>query len=129
TGVPLAKIAAKLMVGRKLRNLLPPSLMKEGPKMAWVAVKEAVLPWSRFPGVDAVLGPEMRSTGEVMGIDQDFARAFAKSQAAAGSALPKAGGVLFSLANADKKAGAQIAKEMARFGFDLMATGSTAEYF
>ncbi len=105
TGVPLAKIAAKLMVGRKLKDLLSPSLLKEGPKMPWVAVKEAVLPWSRFPGVDAVLGPEMRSTGEVMGIDQDFARAFAKSQSAAGSALPKAGGVLFSLTDEDKQAG------------------------
>jgi carbamoyl-phosphate synthase large subunit len=109
--------------------LLPASLLKEGPKMPWVAVKEAVLPWSRFPGVDAVLGPEMRSTGEVMGIDQDFARAFAKSQSAAGSALPKAGGVLFSLTDADKQAGAQIAKEMTKLGFELVGTGSTAEYF
>ncbi len=126
TGVPLAKIAAKLMVGRKLRELLSPHLLKEGPKMSWVAVKEAVLPWSRFPGVDAVLGPEMRSTGEVMGIDQDFSRAFAKSQSAAGSQLPKAGGVLFSLADRDKKAGAHIAKEMAKLGFELLATSSTA---
>jgi carbamoyl-phosphate synthase large subunit len=129
TGVPLAKIAAKLMVGRKLKDLLPASLLKEGPKMQWVAVKEAVLPWSRFPGVDAVLGPEMRSTGEVMGIDQDFARAFAKSQSAAGSQLPKAGGVLFSLTDRDKQAGAQIAKEVSKLGFELVATGSTAEYF
>lgn len=129
TGVPLAKIAAKLMVGRKLKNLLPATLLKEGPKMPWVAVKEAVLPWSRFPGVDAVLGPEMRSTGEVMGIDHDFARAFAKSQSAAGTALPKSGGVLFSLTDADKQAGVQIAKEMSKLGFELVATGSTAEYF
>ncbi len=129
TGVSLAKIAAKLMVGKKLKDLLPATLLKEGPKMPWVAVKEAVLPWSRFPGVDAVLGPEMRSTGEVMGIDHDFARAFAKSQSAAGSQLPKAGGVLFSLTDRDKQAGAQIAKEMAKLGFDLLATGSTAEYF
>ena len=129
TGVPLAKIAAKLMVGRKLKDLLPASLLKEGPKMPWVAVKEAVLPWSRFPGVDAVLGPEMRSTGEVMGIDQDFARAFAKSQSAAGTQLPKTGGVLFSLTDVDKQAGAQIAKELAKLGFELVATGSTAEYF
>ncbi len=129
TGVPLAKIAAKLMVGRKLKDLLPATLLKEGPKMAWVAVKEAVLPWSRFPGVDAVLGPEMRSTGEVMGIDLDFARAFAKSQSAAGSQLPKAGGVLFSLDDQDKQAGAQIAKEMSKLGFELLATGATADYF
>jgi carbamoyl-phosphate synthase large subunit len=128
TGVPLAKIAAKLMVGRKLKDLLPATLLKEGPKMPWVAVKEAVLPWSRFPGVDAILGPEMRSTGEVMGIDQDFARAFAKSQSAAGSQLPKAGGVLLSLTDQDKQPGAQIAKELSKLGFELFATESTAAY-
>jgi carbamoyl-phosphate synthase large subunit len=128
TGVPLAKIAAKLMVGRKLKDLLPATLLKEGPKMRWVAVKEAVLPWSRFPGVDAILGPEMRSTGEVMGIDQDFARAFAKSQSAAGTQLPKAGGVLLSLTDQDKQPGAQIAKELSKLGFELFATGSTAAY-
>ena len=97
--------------------------------MGWVAVKEAVLPWSRFPGVDAVLGPEMRSTGEVMGIDQDFSRAFAKSQAAAGSQLPKSGGVLFSLTDKDKREGGQIASELAKMGFTLYATESTAELF
>jgi len=129
TGVPLAKLAAKLMVGRKLKDLLPAKLLKDGPHMQWVAVKEAVLPWSRFPGVDAILGPEMRSTGEVMGIDQDFPRAFAKSQAAAGSQLPKSGGVLFSLANRDKPAGSQIARELAKLGFELYATGSTADEF
>ena len=128
TGVPLAKLAAKLMVGRKLKDLLPADLLKDGPRMQWVAVKEAVLPWMRFPGVDAVLGPEMRSTGEVMGIDQDFSRAFAKSQSAAGSQLPKSGGVLFSLADKDKPAGSQIARELSKLGFDLYATGSTAEY-
>ena len=128
TGVPLAKIAAKLMVGRKLKDLLPATLLKEGPKMPWVAVKEAVLPWSRFPGVDAVLGPEMRSTGEVMGIDMDFARAFAKSQSAAGTQLPKTGGVLLSLTDQDKQPGAQIAKELSKLGFELFATGSTAAY-
>ena len=128
TGIPLAKIAAKLMVGRKLKDLLPASLLKEGPKMPWTAVKEAVLPWSRFPGVDAVLGPEMRSTGEVMGIDQDFARAFAKSQSAAGTQLPKSGGVLLSLTDQDKQPGAQIAKELSKLGFELFATESTAAY-
>jgi carbamoyl-phosphate synthase large subunit len=128
TGIPLAKIAAKLMVGRKLKDLLPAALLKDGPKMPWTAVKEAVLPWSRFPGVDAVLGPEMRSTGEVMGIDQDFARAFAKSQSAAGTQLPKSGGVLLSLTDQDKQPGAQIAKELAKLGFELFATESTAAY-
>src|SRR4029077_9510085 len=103
TGIPMAKLAARLMVGRKLTRLLPAKLLREGPVMKWVAAKEAVLPWSRFPGMDVVLGPEMRSTGEVMGIDQDFNRAFAKSQAAAGSQLPKSGGVLFSLTGRHKK--------------------------
>ncbi len=128
TGVPLAKLAARIMVGRKLKDLLPAKLLSEGPVMKWVAVKEAVLPWSRFPGMDVVLGPEMRSTGEVMGIDQDFNRAFAKSQAAAGSHLPKAGGVLFSLTDRHKKEGSQIARELATLGFTLYATGSTAEF-
>ena len=129
TGVPLAKLAARVMVGRKLKDLLPAKLLKEGPHMNWVAVKEAVLPWSRFPGVDAILGPEMRSTGEVMGIDQDFSRAFAKSQAAAGSQLPKSGGVLFSLTDKDKPAGSQIARELSKLGFELYATESTAVDF
>jgi len=129
TGVPLAKIAAKIMAGRKLKDLLSANILREGPFMRWVAVKEAVLPWSRFPGVDAVLGPEMRSTGEVMGIDRDFSRAFAKSQSAAGSHLPKSGGVLFSLADKDKKKGALIAQELAKTGFDLYATESTAAFF
>ena len=129
TGVPLAKLAAKLMVGRKLKDLLPPELLKDGPVMKWVAVKEAVLPWSRFPGMDVVLGPEMRSTGEVMGIDRDFNRAFAKSQSAAGSQLPKNGGVLFSLTDRHKKEGYQIARELAGLGFALYGTGSTAEFF
>ncbi|HVO32904.1 MAG TPA: carbamoyl-phosphate synthase large subunit, partial [Elusimicrobiota bacterium] len=129
TGIPLAKLAARLMVGRSLKDLLTPKLLKEGPEMHWVAVKEAVLPWSRFPGVDAILGPEMRSTGEVMGIDHDFSRAFAKSQAAAGSQLPKSGGVLFSLTDRDKQAGCSIARELSKLGFELFATGSTADYF
>ncbi len=128
TGIPLAKLAARVMVGRKLKDLLPAKILKDGPQMKWVAVKEAVLPWMRFPGVDAVLGPEMRSTGEVMGIDQDFSRAFAKSQAAAGSELPKAGGVLFSLTDRDKQAGCHIARELTKLGFELYATESTAAY-
>ncbi len=129
TGIALAKLAAKVMAGRKLKDLLPAKLLKDGPSMPWVAVKEAVLPWMRFPGVDMVLGPEMRSTGEVMGIDQDFNRAFAKSQAAAGSQLPKEGGVLFSLTERDKQAGLQIAQELAKMGFTLYATEGTTEFF
>ncbi|MFA5976021.1 MAG: carbamoyl-phosphate synthase large subunit [Elusimicrobiota bacterium] len=129
TGVPLAKLAARVMVGRKLKDLLPAKLLKEGPQMKWVAVKEAVLPWMRFPGVDAILGPEMRSTGEVMGIDQDFNRAFAKSQSAAGSELPKSGGVLISVTDRDKPAMCHIARELKKLGFELYATESTAAYF
>jgi len=129
TGVPLAKLAAKVMVGRRLKDLLSPTLLKDGPTMGWVAVKEAVLPWMRFPGVDTILGPEMRSTGEVMGIDKDFNRAFAKSQAAASSALPKSGGVLFSLTEKDKQAGLQIAQELAKLEFTLYATEGTADFF
>ncbi len=128
TGVPLAKLAARVMVGRKLKDLLPAKLLQEGPPMPWVAVKEAVLPWMRFPGVDTILGPEMRSTGEVMGIDNDFNRAFAKSQAAAGSQLPKTGGVLLSLTSRDKQAGSLIARELAKLGFTLFATEGTADY-
>jgi len=129
TGVPLAKLAAKIMAGRKLKDLLPANLLREGPMMKWVAVKEAVLPWSRFPGMDVILGPEMRSTGEVMGIDKDFNRAFAKSQFAAGSHLPKSGGVLFSLTDRHKKEGSQIARELAGMGFTLYGTESTADLF
>jgi carbamoyl-phosphate synthase large subunit len=129
TGIPLAKLAAKLMVGKKLKDLLPAAVLRDGPVMKWVAVKEAVLPWSRFPGMDVVLGPEMRSTGEVMGIDQDFNRAFAKSQSAAGSHLPKTGGVLLSLTDKDKKEGFKIARELAGLGFTLYGTDSTADFF
>jgi carbamoyl-phosphate synthase large subunit len=129
TGVPMAKLAAKVMAGRKLKDLISADLLRDGPMMKWVAVKEAVLPWSRFPGMDVVLGPEMRSTGEVMGIDQDFNRAFAKSQAAAGSQLPKSGGVLFSLVDRYKKEGSQIARELLGMGYALYGTGSTAEFF
>jgi carbamoyl-phosphate synthase large subunit len=125
----LAKLAAKIMVGRKLKDLLPEKLLREGPHMEWVAVKEAVLPWIRFPGVDAVLGPEMRSTGEVMGIDRDFSLAYAKAQAAAGTLLPKSGGVLFSLTDRDKTTGCQIARELVQLGFSLYATASTANFF
>ena len=91
-----------------------------------VSVKEAVLPFNRFPGVDTLLGPEMRSTGEVMGIGATFGLAFAKSQIAAGNRLPTSGTVFFSLADRDKAAGLEAAREFAALGFDLAATSGTA---
>ncbi|MFH1380175.1 MAG: carbamoyl-phosphate synthase large subunit [bacterium] len=131
TNIPLAKIAARVMAGRKLKDLLGDALMqKRGDyKLGYVAVKEAVLPWSRFPGVDTVLGPEMRSTGEVMGIDKDFGWAFAKSQSAAGTVMSMSGKVLFSLKHFDKEHAVPIARKFIDLGFSLAATLHTAEFF
>ncbi len=132
TGVPLAKVAALVMAGRKLATLrgegrLPTYDAVQGPRPAHVAVKEAVLPFDRFPGVDAVLGPEMRSTGEVMGIDRDFGAAFAKSQAGTGSmVLPVDGRVFVSVANRDKRAIVFPVKRLVDLGFDIVATAGTA---
>jgi carbamoyl-phosphate synthase large subunit len=136
TGVPLAKLAARVMLGATLAqlretDLLPPTA-EAGPGPAHlrpgghVAVKEAVLPFSRFPEVDTILGPEMRSTGEVMGIDRSFGLAFAKSQAAAGNRLPDRGTVFLSLADRDKPAGLRAARRFAELGFSLVATAGTA---
>ncbi len=105
TGVPVAMVAARVMVGATLAELRQEGLLGE-PVTGHVSVKEAVLPFNRFPGVDTLLGPEMRSTGEVMGIDATFGLAFAKSQIAAGNRLPVDGTVFFSLADRDKAAGA-----------------------
>src|SRR5262249_25960951 len=91
-----------------------------------VAVKEAVLPFDRFPDVDTILGPEMRSTGEVMGLDRSFGLAFTKSQAAAGNRLPEGGTVFLSLADRDKPAGLVAARRLAELGFSLVATAGTA---
>jgi carbamoyl-phosphate synthase large subunit len=93
-----------------------------------VSVKEAVLPFDRFPDADTLLGPEMRSTGEVMGVDTTFGWAFAKSQAAAGGALPEAGTVFLTLADRDKAAGVEVARRFVQLGFDLAATVGTARY-
>jgi carbamoyl-phosphate synthase large subunit len=98
------------------------------PVPAHVSVKEAVLPFDRFPGVDSLLGPEMRSTGEVMGIDRTFGLAFAKSQIAAGNRLPEKGVVFLSLADRDKRAGVEVAKAFVAMGFSLAATTGTATY-
>jgi carbamoyl-phosphate synthase large subunit len=132
TGVPLAKLAARLMLGTTLADLRREGVLPEGvPEPALegghVAVKEAVLPFSRFPEVDTILGPEMRSTGEVMGIDRSFGLAFAKSQAAAGNRLPDRGTVFLSLADRDKPAGLRAARRFAELGFSLVATAGTAD--
>ncbi|MDX1659265.1 MAG: carbamoyl-phosphate synthase large subunit [Nitriliruptorales bacterium] len=133
TGVPLAQIAARVMVGETLKELREAGLVPEldavrGPRPDHVAVKEAVLPFDRFPGVDALLGPEMRSTGEVMGIDRNFGTAFAKSQAGTGSmVLPTEGKVFVSIANRDKRAMIFPAKRLHELGFEILATEGTAD--
>jgi len=130
TGVPLAKIAARVMVGATLADLRHEGLLRApGPdRPGHVSVKEAVLPFDRFPDVDALLGPEMRSTGEVMGIADTFGLAFAKSQIAAGNRLPQAGAVFFSLADRDKAAGVLAARAFVDLGFTIAATEGTAAY-
>jgi carbamoyl-phosphate synthase large subunit len=122
TGVPLAKIASQLMAGRTLAEL---GLLQE-PQPPCQTVKEAVLPFRRFPGADTVLGPEMRSTGEVMGIAASFGLAFAKAELAAGEALPTAGTVFLSTHDRDKEALVPVARRLAEEGFALTATAGTA---
>jgi len=122
TGTPLAKVAARLMLGEKLAELDLPE-----PPVGHVSVKEAVLPFARFAGVDSVLGPEMKSTGEVMGIAADFPTAFAKAQAAAGVLLPTEGTVFITVTDTDKPAATQMAARFHDLGFELIATGGTAQ--
>jgi len=122
-GVPLAKVAAKVMCGATLAEL---GITEKVP--AHVSVKEVVFPFVKFDDVDTILGPEMRSTGEVMGIDTDFARAFAKSQLAAGVRLPASGTAFLSVRDADKAAIVEIAHRLVGLGFDLIATHGTAAY-
>jgi carbamoyl-phosphate synthase large subunit len=126
TGVPLAKVAARLMVGATLDELRVEGLLRPPAEGGHVSVKEAVLPFNRFPDVDTLLGPEMRSTGEVMGIDRSFGMAFAKSQAGAGNTLPRQGAVFLSLADRDKRAGLVAARRFAELGFAIAATSGTA---
>ena len=121
TGVPIAKIAARVMVGEPLDNF---KLAKQ--ELDHVAIKEAVFPFARFPGVDSILGPEMKSTGEVMGIDKDFSLAFAKSQIAAGANLPTSGTVFISVRDMDKALIIDLAVELRDMGFLLVATSGTA---
>ena len=128
TGVPLAKVAAKVMVGLSLDEALAPYQAMIKKKKPWYSVKEVVFPWMRFPEVDVVLGPEMRSTGEVMGIDENYGLAFAKSQAAAGGPLPKTGTVLFSLRERDRAQALPVAKAFQSMGYGLMGTEGTYLY-
>jgi carbamoyl-phosphate synthase large subunit len=129
TGVPLAKVAARVMAGATLAGLRQEGLLCPPVTGGHVSVKEAVLPFARFPEADTLLGPEMRSTGEVMGIASSFGLAFAKSQAAAGDELPSGGTVFFSLADRDKAAGVAVARRFVQLGFGLAATAGTARYF
>jgi carbamoyl-phosphate synthase large subunit len=125
TGVPLVKIAARVMVGDTLAELRRQGLVPP-PVGGHVAVKEAVLPFNRFPDADSVLGPEMRSTGEVMGIDRTFGLAFAKSQIAAGNRLPTGGMVFISVADRDKQTAIDAARRFVELGFSIAATAGTA---
>ena len=122
-GVPVAKIAARVMAGEKLSAF---NLFKR--KLNHIAVKEAVFPFARFPGVDTVLGPEMRSTGEVMGLDTTFERAFAKSQIAGGSLVPNKGTVFVSVKDSDKVAIIKPTRDLKEMGFNILATGGTADF-
>ena len=124
TGLPIAKIAARVMAGERLAQL---NLHVEVAR-PHVAVKEAVFPFARFPGVDVLLGPEMKSTGEVMGLDTDFGRAFAKSQIGVGQILPTEGTVFLSVRDRDKPAILDAGRKLSQMGFKLMATRGTAEY-
>ncbi len=129
TGIPLAKIAARLMTGRKLREFLAENIERASDLATGDCyyVKSPVFPWGKFPGVDTVLGPEMKSTGEVMGVADNFGEAFAKAQIAAGQKLPTAGTVFISLNKRDKPQAAALAKQFVDLGFKLVATHGTAD--
>ena len=127
TGVPLAKVATRVMLGATLADLRAEGLLT-APVTGHVSVKEAVLPFNRFPNVDTALGPEMRSTGEVMGIDTTFGAAFVKAETAAGTILPTEGLVFLSLADKDKPAGLVVAMRLRELGLGIAATSGTADY-
>ncbi len=129
TGVPLAKIASRLMTGRKLREFLPDNVERASDLEtgSYFYVKSPVFPWSKFPGVDTVLGPEMKSTGEVMGTADNFGEAFAKAQIAAGNRLPTRGTVFVSVTDRDKPQVVEISKRFVELGFKLVATTGTAK--
>ena len=127
---PLAKLASKVMIGKAVKDLIPAEYLNGQLKhIDYTCVKEVVLPWIRFANVDTVLGPEMKSTGEVMGIDKDFGKAFAKAELASGTILPDNGTVFISLGQRDKSKGLEIAKDFIDLGFSVIATKHTAEFF
>jgi carbamoyl-phosphate synthase large subunit len=125
----MAKIAARLMTGRKLREFLPEFIeqQKDLDTGSYYYVKSPVFPWNKFPGVDTVLAPEMRSTGEVMGVADNFGEAFAKAQLAAGQKLPTQGCVFISVTDHDKPHVAEVARKFVDMGFKLVATAGTAD--
>ena len=129
TGIPMAKIAARLMTGRKLREFLPEFIepQRDLDTGSCYYVKSPVFPWNKFPGVDTVLGPEMKSTGEVMGVADNFGEAFAKAQLAAGQKLPTQGCVFISVTDHDKQHVAEVARKFVDMGFKLVATAGTAD--
>ena len=129
TGVPMAKIAARLMTGRKLREFLPEFIERRADldTGSHYYVKSPVFPWNKFPGVDTVLGPEMKSTGEVMGVADNFGEAFAKAQLAAGQKLPTQGAIFISVTDHDKLHVAEVARKFVDMGFKLVATAGTAD--
>jgi carbamoyl-phosphate synthase large subunit len=129
TGVPMAKIAARLMTGRKLREFLPEFIeqQKDLDTGSYYYVKSPVFPWNKFPGVDTVLGPEMKSTGEVMGVADNFGDAFAKAQIAAGQKLPTQGCIFISVTDHDKPHVPDVARKFVDMGFKLVATAGTAD--
>ncbi|MBM6774000.1 carbamoyl-phosphate synthase large subunit [Olsenella profusa] len=124
TGVPLAKCAARIMSGEKIADL---DLPEEGRDLGYYAVKEAVMPWSRFPGADVTLGPEMKSTGEVMGIDTTFPKAYAKTREAIDYVIPQSGNVFVSVCDRDKRSVATVGLALQTLGYDLLATRGTAK--
>ena len=130
TGIPLAKVATRILLGATLADLVAEGLVPADDRhylrLPYTSVKAAVLPFGRFPGVNTVLGPEMRSTGEVMGVDADPGRALAKAFVAAGLRMPAGGTVFISVANRDKRAVVLPALRLAELGFDLLATSGTA---
>ncbi len=129
-GVPLAKVATWVQVGYTLEELRQKGLLGDVPdilSLTFTAVKEAVLPWGRFPGVDTILGPEMRSTGEVMGIADEFGPAFAKAEDAAGSPLPRNGAIFITLNDRDKPGIIESARQLVELGFEIYSTAGTAE--
>ncbi len=124
TGMPLAKIAARVLVGKSLKE----QGVTDGPVIDYMAVKEAVMPFDRFAGVDTILGPEMKSTGEVMGIDDGFGMAYAKAQASCKNSIPTTGKVALSLRDEDKAASVSIVRKMVDHGLSIIATHGTARY-